>query len=194
MPQKSSSHTSDAPLFLADHGALDFINTVAQVDGAAHDSWQGDEDVQAWLHAARLPLQPPALTAQPGELLREARALRETIRRLVEQKKAGEAVDAAALNRYLAQANSYQQLVRNQQGALQLRRIYGAETPLQLLAPVAELAATLLTDEAFDRVRECEHPQCTLWFYDRTKAHRRRWCSMALCGNRAKVARFRQQK
>jgi len=58
----------------------------------------------------------------------------------------------------------------------------------------AALKALMLADEHFALTRKCEHPECTLWFYDRTKAHRRRWCSMALCGNRAKVARFRQQQ
>ena len=43
-------------------------------------------------------------------------------------------------------------------------------------------------------IRECEHPDCVLWFYDRTKSHRRRWCSMALCGNRHKVAEFRKRQ
>jgi predicted RNA-binding Zn ribbon-like protein len=42
-------------------------------------------------------------------------------------------------------------------------------------------------------VRRCEGVDCVLWFYDRTKAHRRRWCSMEGCGNRAKVARFRSR-
>ncbi|NEJ40784.1 CGNR zinc finger domain-containing protein, partial [Rhizobium ruizarguesonis] len=35
---------------------------------------------------------------------------------------------------------------------------------------------------------------CTLFFLDTTKSHRRRWCSMALCGNRMKVAAFRSRK
>ena len=33
-----------------------------------------------------------------------------------------------------------------------------------------------------------------LMFYDRTKSHKRRWCSMALCGNRHKVAEFRKRR
>ncbi|WP_246856811.1 CGNR zinc finger domain-containing protein [Brenneria corticis] len=63
-----------------------------------------------------------------------------------------------------------------------------------MLGPIAELAASLISEKSFELVRKCEHPECSLWFYDRTKAHRRRWCSMALCGNRAKVARFRRQQ
>jgi predicted RNA-binding Zn ribbon-like protein len=40
-------------------------------------------------------------------------------------------------------------------------------------------------------VRNCEG--CSIWFYDHTKAHRRRWCSMALCGNRSKARSHRQR-
>lgn len=194
MTQLSQAHTGSSALFIADHGALDFINTLAQVEGQPHDFWQTDEDVTAWLNASGVVAQREIPRYKSGELLSEARKLRETIRRLVQQKKAGGRIDPEELNRYLASATSYQKLVSDDQGALRMTRIYGADTPQQLLEPVAELAAALLTDETFDRVRECEHPQCRLWFYDRTRSHRRRWCSMALCGNRAKVARFRQQK
>jgi predicted RNA-binding Zn ribbon-like protein len=34
----------------------------------------------------------------------------------------------------------------------------------------------------------------TLLFADHTRGHARRWCSMALCGNRAKQAAHRQRQ
>jgi predicted RNA-binding Zn ribbon-like protein len=43
-------------------------------------------------------------------------------------------------------------------------------------------------------VKQCAGPGCTLWFLDRTKAHARRFCSAAACGNRAKVAAFRERQ
>jgi len=42
-------------------------------------------------------------------------------------------------------------------------------------------------------VKACQNPQCVLLFYDTTKNHARRWCSMAACGNRAKVAAHYQR-
>ncbi|MDI5963817.1 CGNR zinc finger domain-containing protein [Streptomyces sp. SL13] len=39
------------------------------------------------------------------------------------------------------------------------------------------------------RVHACEGPGCVLYFYDTSKGRRRRWCSMAACGNRAKASR-----
>ncbi|PLR34676.1 hypothetical protein CYR55_14850 [Chimaeribacter californicus] len=189
----SLSPTTTGPWFLADHPALDFINTVAQAGGAPHDVWQSDEDVRRWLAQAGLATG-TAAKGPAGELLHEARQLRSSIRALVAQKKAGGALDVTPLNRALAAAGGVNQLVAGEDGALRITRAYPGQAPAQQLGPVAELAASLLADAHFERVRECEHPECTLWFYDKTKAHRRRWCSMALCGNRAKVARFRQQQ
>lgn len=46
-----------------------------------------------------------------------------------------------------------------------------------------------LMAEAPGRIKSCAHPHCILWFYDTSKNGTRRWCSMAVCGNRAKAAR-----
>ena len=59
-----------------------------------------------------------------------------------------------------------------------------------LLAAVARSAAELLTEGETSRIRLCANPACTLFFYDDSRTHRRRWCSMSLCGNRHKVAAF----
>lgn len=46
-----------------------------------------------------------------------------------------------------------------------------------------------LLGDAPDRVKQCAHPHCILWFHDTSKNGARRWHSMATCGNRAKAAR-----
>jgi hypothetical protein len=51
--------------------------------------------------------------------------------------------------------------------------------------------ADLICREDFRLIRACDGPACTLLFLDRTKSHARRWCSMAVCGNRAKAAAHR---
>ncbi|MEV8550001.1 ABATE domain-containing protein [Streptomyces glaucescens] len=63
----------------------------------------------------------------------------------------------------------------------------------RLAALLAEAAAALLADPAVTRVKECEADDCVLLFLP---AHpRRRWCSPARCGNRARVARhYRRHK
>lgn len=192
MDEKASKLFSLSVMRIADHIALDFLNTVAQVEGQPYDFFNSDRDVLKWLSDSGLLYTTSASPRKTGELLRHARALRDIILNMVQQKKMGKMPDFSALNAFLTAAESRPELVLNHEGRVENRRIYQADTPLQQLGPLAEQAAELFTAGDFQLVRQCEHPECTLWFYDRTKAHRRRWCSMAVCGNRAKAARFRQ--
>lgn len=57
---------------------------------------------------------------------------------------------------------------------------------------LAETIAHLLAEGDLQFMRVCEHPECTPRFYDRTKSHKRRWCSIAVHGNRHKVAEYRK--
>jgi predicted RNA-binding Zn ribbon-like protein len=56
-----------------------------------------------------------------------------------------------------------------------------------LLRVIATDAVNILTGADAKLLRVCEHPDCTLRFLARNP--RRRWCSAAVCGNRARVAR-----
>ena len=189
---------SDNPaFFIADHLALDFLNSVF---GKGHDRTEflaDDEQVLNWLKQAGLPVDRAAQLLKGGRpgLLREAAvALRESGRALLERRKAGRRGDPAPLNRLLARGGAYQQL--SWKPGMQPRRVAyrRVETPEDLLVPIAEAMAELLETGDYQMVRKCENPNCTLWFYDRTKSHRRRWCTMAICGNRMKVAAFRARQ
>jgi len=59
-----------------------------------------------------------------------------------------------------------------------------------LLAAIARSAAEIIVEGTQARVRICANPVCGLFFSDHSRTHRRRWCSMAVCGNRHKVASF----
>lgn len=59
-----------------------------------------------------------------------------------------------------------------------------------LLAAVARSGAELIAEGTNARLRLCGNPKCGLFFYDNSRTRRRRWCSMAVCGNRSKVAAF----
>ncbi|RPD94649.1 hypothetical protein BBB56_20300 [Candidatus Pantoea deserta] len=188
----SETANTPAPGHIADHLALDFLNTVAQVENQPHDFFQTDADVIRWLNDVGYASHAGEVKTRSGALLKAARELRAVILHAVEQKKNGGVWQTERLNHFLRSAISHPELTLNQQGQTEYHRVYASATPEQQLAPVAEQAADLLANGDFALVRNCEHPDCTLWFYDRTKAHRRRWCSMAVCGNRAKAARFRQ--
>lgn len=185
---------AQAPL-LADHRALDLLNTEARKDGAMLDYWQSGDDVLRWLERAGMAVAAPG-EVDRDQLLAQATALRALARRLVASRKEGEADEAeevGALNAYLHAYPSTPHLAQGSDGRLLLARIVRAGPVASLLGPLAEELAQLLAEEDFSLVRQCEHPDCVLWFYDRTKAHKRRWCSMALCGNRYKAAQFRKK-
>ena len=182
------------PYVLADEPVLDMLNTLATIDGVPWDFWQADADVQRWLVRLQWAEAGGIPVFDDGALLRAARELREVIRELVAARKQGQAGNPAALNGFLRKAVSHPQLLWPASGAPQLERQRKVQTAEQLLSPLAEAAANLLVAGYFNLIRRCEHPECILWFYDRTKAHKRRWCSMALCGNRHKVAEFRKRK
>jgi predicted RNA-binding Zn ribbon-like protein len=63
-----------------------------------------------------------------------------------------------------------------------------------LLAAIARSAAEIMAEGVRARLRLCANPNCGLFFYDDSRTHRRRWCSMATCGNRSKVAAFARKR
>jgi predicted RNA-binding Zn ribbon-like protein len=108
--------------------------------------------------------------------------------------------DLGPLNRLLAQDDSYRQIVcggpePGEGGASgsalrwQVRRRKAGAN--MLLMPIADAMGHLVSQKDFSLVRKCEGSGCTLWFLDVSKGHARRWCSMAVCGNRAKAAAHR---
>jgi predicted RNA-binding Zn ribbon-like protein len=119
--------------------------------------------------------------------------LRDAVRKVVLDRKAARPLDFAPLNRALSHASRHIELVTSEDGIAITSR-YSTETADSILAPLAEAAADLLMNVDFKLVRKCEDADCVLWFVDRTKSRRRRWCSMALCGNRNKVAAFRRRQ
>jgi len=179
----------DAAPLIADHLALDMLNTEAGVGDAQQDFWDTSESVLDWLARCGVDAGAPSRSTS-DDFLHDARALRAAARDLIKRRMGGEKGDPALLNRYLAAMVSTPVLVWDESQP-HLVRQGEAPSPARALGVLAEAVATLLAEGDFTLVRQCEHPECVLWFYDRTKSHRRRWCSMALCGNRHKAAQFR---
>jgi predicted RNA-binding Zn ribbon-like protein len=182
------------PLFVADDMALDFINTAYGMGEARQECLASGAQVLAWLRLAGLTESFPVANGRLGALHKAALALRETALDLVMTRKAGGVGDVTPLNRVLELDSSYREIAwsKGRRPKVEQRRRIGRIEAL--LVPVAEALATLLAQGDFTLVRKCEGSDCILWFYDHTKSHRRRWCSMALCGNRTKVAAFRARR
>lgn len=195
---------ADCPaFFLGNHTALDFLNSIASpVDVPVE--WLGDgEAFLSWLHQADLVpkdvLSALGGKAGPGELNAVAahgRALREWFRGFV-HKHLGKPLLGAAfeelqpINRILSRDSRYGQIALDAKGHLGFVEKRKWETSGSLLVPIAQSMALLVSEEDFTHVKACEGHVCSLLFLDKTRRHARRWCSMAICGNRAKVAAFR---
>jgi predicted RNA-binding Zn ribbon-like protein len=193
-PVSPKELSKSSALFLAGHPALDFLNTRMRVNEDLVDVLQSDEDVLIWLQRAGFSAATTDGRTGPLVLLGPARRLRESIRSLVEKRKTGGRGDPSILNSFLAASQSYPQLVWNKSNTLTIDTVRRQDTAESILAPVAEAAADLLTTADFKLVKRCEDESCVLWFSDQTKSHHRRWCSMELCGNRHKVAAYRERR
>jgi predicted RNA-binding Zn ribbon-like protein len=191
--KRDVSEKKDDLLFVGDHAAIDFINTVHMVSGVLTDTLNSDDDVRRWMARSELLLAGPSTGWADGELLHAARQLREIAVKGLESRKAKKRFPVAELNAFLSHSLSYPQLVADGSYS-RIKRSYVARTPREFLAPVAEAVADLLANADFDLIRRCAGEKCVLWFYDHTKSHHRRFCSAALCGNRAKVSAYRARQ
>lgn len=178
----------DWPPLIAGQPALDLLNTLTLENGELVEHLGDDADAATWLSRVTAAAQAP----QP-HLAERARELREAIRAAVEARKQERAVDLAPLNALLARMHSHVVLQATESGYA-LHRAPLGEAAWLALEPLGEAAARLMAEVDFGLVRQCEHSECVLWFHDTTKSHRRRWCSMALCGNRHKVSEFRKRR
>jgi predicted RNA-binding Zn ribbon-like protein len=177
--------------FVGDDLAINFINTRRMVEGKLTDTLQSGRDVKYWLKRLEVPVAKGTLPFSDSVLLQRARELREIALTAVKDRKSRKLPSLVALNRFLRDAPNHVVLTTDDANNLRVTRVHGKETVEAFLAPVAEAVADLLADGDFDLVRHCEGHDCVMWFYDRTKGHRRRWCTSTGCGNRAKVAAFR---
>jgi predicted RNA-binding Zn ribbon-like protein len=194
LSERNAVEREDDLLFVGGHAAIDFVNTVHVVGGAMTDTLRSDDDVRRWVARSGLPLAASSTRWADGELLRAARQLREIAVQGLESRKSKKKFPVAELNAFLSHAVSYPQLAAKGPRQLRVERSYMARTPQEFLAPVAEAVADLLTHADFALIRRCAGEKCVLWFYDRTKSHHRRFCSAALCGNRAKVSAYRARQ
>ena len=188
-----------AKSFLGGHAVLDFLNTAGGDTKARDEERLGSfSDLLTWAKAAaiidnrefsalrRIAARSPDTAV---ECLREVRKQRECLYRYI----------LAVAGRGAVQQADRDVVERNCKAAFrqaQLLPLTGVsqwqilldDVGLRLVKLRLDLAtSTLITGAVSANIRQCE--MCTWLFIDPSSSKRRRWCSMALCGNRAKVQR-----
>ncbi len=190
-------------LFVANDPSLDLVNTEVILAGVRTDLFESFADLTQWSRQANLA---PAAemqrlaavwtdTPEARAALQAARALRSVLRNAVERvARIGRVPStlAGVLGNELRQPRLATEVVPSH-GRLKTSPHWILEMPSDLLVPVAHYAANFFATADYSAIRKCENPNCILFFYDTSKNHSRRWCSMDLCGNRAKVAAFRER-
>jgi predicted RNA-binding Zn ribbon-like protein len=178
--------------------AIDFGNTV--VDREGKEGLAGWSDVVGFLveagiversEAQRLRRFSEDDPRRAAAAFRAARELRNAIRELVTRIGAKRGVRAEVVGRI----NAVMRVGHGYHTLAPLRTrwsihfVQNSDEPVVALVPIARSAAEVIADpQAPTAIRKCANPECVLYFYDTSRTGRRRWCSMAACGNRAKVA------
>jgi predicted RNA-binding Zn ribbon-like protein len=130
-----------------------------------------------------------------GQALRGAIALREAIHDVltsIVHKRPVPAMALTTINGYVQVSAQHSRLVQGKAG---FEWRFDESSSLDaVLWPIARSAADLLASESLPLVRACSSKTCQWLFLDTSKSHRRRWCDMKLCGNRAKARKFHAQQ
>ena len=188
----------DGFLFVGNQLALDFVNTRPMMDGALVELLPDIAALLRWFVAAGL-IETTRVTKlqrdwhgqrAASRVLESMRDFRERLRNDVIALEGGgdpRRSTLAELDRLLA-AHPMRKRLRMKNGQAQAESWFPLDRPEDLYAPLADAAAKLFTDEDRSRIRKCG--TCILHFLDISKKGNRQWCSMQLCGNRAKVAAY----
>jgi predicted RNA-binding Zn ribbon-like protein len=175
--------------FVAGNRALDFLCTRADRHRQPIERLREPSDLDRWLDAAGLPVRQ---RASPHDL-EDARRLRETVNHITRATLAG----ATPAEQDLAELNEWARrppLIPQADPTLR-RRWIADHTTQAALALIAREAVELLTSPDRSFIRECAAaPDCSLLYLDRSRAQRRRWCQMEVCGSRAKMTSYRRRR
>jgi predicted RNA-binding Zn ribbon-like protein len=200
--QMKVEHSLPPAVFVAGALGLDVLNSVARPVDELVDWWSDGEDFLSWMKQAGLLSNDDVAVAKAhisakrlDRVAAEARELREWFRGFVKAHQ-GKPLKVRAL----AQLEPIQTLLATDEmfwsleptladgaaAGFRLRARRRWRTPESLLAPIAEAIAAFVSSADFRHVKACAGHNCILYFLDQTRRHGRRWCSMSVCGNRAK--------
>lgn len=192
-------HSRTPVRLIAGRLALDFVNTAASPTALTWKEFieflacaKVVTEERAKRLVSLLASEPQAISAVLVKIVHLREALLVTFSAIV-RGKAPPPAWIAPINKILRITEGHDELV-GEAGGWRLEYIAREEGLEWLLAAVARSAAELLVEGPEAPIRRCANPKCRLFFYDDSRTHRRRWCSMAVCGNRHKVASFLERR
>jgi len=186
---KHDRHASEIDL------ALTFVNGGSLPDSEDRVTLDSADRLTSWLALLLAPGDARLLTSPPVQhtLLAEAQRLQRALTELLTAVSTGESVAPMTIHviNRAQRFGSWSTQLTADGTTIRMERTLAGHGALPALASVAAAAGVLATSVPAERLRRCASDECARWFVDSSKGGRRRWCSMATCGNRAKAARYR---
>jgi len=172
----------------------ELLIAVANTAHGAHDEFTDATSVRSWWHGLGAPV-----TSESVESIAVLRALRALIRGLALRNNGIEpdlgpaaGLDALALRLDLGGPPSLR--AEHPGGAPSLRAEHPGDLALDVAAATVAALLRATGRPGWSRVKACRGDDCRWVFVDGSRNRSRRWCAMAECGNRAKVAAFRSRR
>ncbi len=183
VPDRASLPLDQRRRFLSGRSCLDFTHTGGDGEAARWEILHTAADLERWVG---LILGTPVSATEAD--LDPTRRVRNAISHLARARAAGAPLGPADVRLVNAAA-------RPAPPTPTLRADGSAEAAIvpmdAALSGLARDAIELLTGPLRDRIRVCAADNCGLLLVDASRRGDRRWCSMQVCGNRAKVRAHR---
>lgn len=163
-----------------------FVNTLDVLPDS--DEFKHPDDLRRWLVDHHLLDKSAKVTERD---LRRALDVREALRELLAANNRMEA-KAGTLDTLNAAAARAQLVVRfDRTGRAELAP--DAKDVDAAIGRILSAAYSGMVDGSWERLKACGDDRCLWVFYDQSKNRSSKWCSMAVCGNRAKARKHRQR-
>lgn len=167
----------------------DFVNTneLDEVDG---EKLLAPADLRGWL--SDHDLLPSGASVSDADLARALR-VREALRSLLLAHNGAE-LDPNAVATLNGAADESRLRVRFAAGGGAAHLVPDEPDVPGALSRILAVVYTAMADESWDRLKACRLDDCQWAFYDQSKNRSRTWCSMKVCGNRAKARAYRERQ
>jgi predicted RNA-binding Zn ribbon-like protein len=164
-----------------------FVNTLDVLPGT--EELRDPNTLRSWLVANGLMREDEAVDESD---LKHAIAVREAMRAVIGGNNGHRVypVEIATLNEAATVSRLRMRFGRDGTARLEPE----ANGPVGAMGRLVAALYSAMQDESWARLKLCTDDNCRWVFFDRSKNHSSRWCSMDSCGNRAKARRFRQRR